>query len=84
MAFLNESIKIFQKIINKKFEIKWSTEKNEESSLVQDLRIPVNCNELRKRKYNFICYIFIDINRLLRISYFKDINSFNPIIALYI
>lgn len=57
LAFLNEAIKILQKIINKKLEIKWNSnvsplqgEPGEATSLVRSLHIPVNNKEIKRRK----------------------------------
>lgn len=55
MAYLYESIKILQKVINKRFQLNWlpispSTQNTEETPLVESLRIPINHDEIKKRR----------------------------------
>ena len=66
LAFVNESAKILQKLVNTKFEIKWNNitnkssnvlptslqnEANETTFLIRPLHIPVHSRDLKKRKY---------------------------------
>ena len=63
LAFVNESAKILQKLVNTKLEIKWNNnnvnvlptslqdEATETTSLVRPLHIPVHNRDLKKRKY---------------------------------
>jgi hypothetical protein len=79
MSFANEAIKVFQKYLNQRLQIKWQsngtlaassneqfqvdeagdlTNSSETCPLVRSLHIPVNCNEIKKRKFEINFFLF--------------------------
>jgi hypothetical protein len=67
LAFLNESIKILQKLMNKRLELKWNNSysanlnqlTNETTALIRPLHIPVSNSDMKQRRLLLLYYKYI-------------------------
>ena len=67
LAFLNESIKILQKLMDKRLELKWNNSysanlnqlTNETTALIRPLHIPVSNSDMKQRRFTTLYYKLI-------------------------